>query len=141
MSHPPQPSDGELEELLNTDRDLTGAERRTLRALAAAGWEQLSSLLTQRSREAYDAADPQAFGKCVTAHLDIVQIRELICADAYHCPQCGQLLKDRRTPVASTILLERRRMAGLWKAVEEAGNDEQRRMAMHRFRTGMGLSS
>jgi hypothetical protein len=133
----PEPS---AHELLHADRELTHEERQRLRTMAAAGWSTIQSLMRGRAREVYSLAKPEDFGECVFQHMNIDQRAALVFADVYQCPVCGRLLKDRKTPVASSLLLERMRLRELWLAVESAEDDEQARgEAMRRFRSALGL--
>lgn len=140
-SQPPQPSESSDtgNELLHADRELTHEERQRLRTMAAAGWSTIQSLMRGRAREVYALASPQDFGECVFQHMNIDQRASLVFADIYQCPVCGRLLKDRRTPVASSLLLERMRLRDLWLQVEMAEDEDFRVEAMRRFRSALGL--
>jgi hypothetical protein len=137
---PPSPHepDDDLAELIEADRELTPAEQGRLKSLAGAGWAYVNRFFSGRSRETYAMAAPVDFAECVFDHMDIGQRAELITADVYSCPGCGRLLKDRKNPVASSILLERRRLRELWLDVE-AAPDDKRDKALERFRRALGL--
>ncbi len=135
MTHPHDRDDAEL---LSATRDLTPEEQSRLRRLSETGWKTVQTLLTLRSRASYSAADPEDFIECVQHHLTDSDRSDLRDADLYACPTCNRLLKDRRTPVASSVLLERTRLRKLWENVEQAPADAMPQ-ALDQFRRGLGL--
>jgi hypothetical protein len=138
MTHPPPEDADEVGRLLNTSKPLSSEEQRTLRTLAAAGWAQLNQVFSRKAKAAYAMAAPGDFGECVYVHMNVEQRAALVQADLYTCPVCNRLLKDRNTPVAASILLERGRLLELWLQVERA-NVEDREAALQSFRFGLGL--
>lgn len=135
----PSETDEQLKELIDTDRELTPEEQTRLRTLAAAGWAHINRFFAGKAVLAYTMATPADFADCVFGHMDVDARSLLINADVYTCPTCGRLLKDRRTPVASGILLERARLRRLWQDVENA-SDRSRDEAMARFTYALGIS-
>lgn len=137
MIHPaPEHDEGSL---LATDRQLTAEEMLKLRRLTDRTWLQFGQLIRDRAQDAYAVASTADFGRCVQEHLEPAGWAEMVVAEAYSCPVCGRLLKDRRSPsVASSILLERSRLAALWLQVEEA-EGQDRTDATARFRRALGL--
>lgn len=134
----PDPSvPAQIQELLDTDRELTPQEQQTLHTLAATGWAQVTRILARNADRAYATANPEELGHCLFAHMTIEQRAALTLADAYHCPSCGRLLKDRNNPVASAVMLERRRIGEKWSDVEQA-SPEHREDAMDAFLRSLG---
>lgn len=131
----------DLADLLNTDRELSDTERSRLLQLSATIWGDVTTLAAHQARAAYQVANAEQFTECVRHHMDGPQTLVLLNAEVYHCPRCGQLLKDRRTPVASSILLERSRLAALLTEAEDAPPGPERKRLWHRFRAALGLSS
>lgn len=124
--------------LLNADRELTASERKRLESLSKNGWLQVMALLAQRSKATYSVAGSQTFTRCVQMHLDDQDRDEMMDSDLYNCPVCETLLKDRGSPVASSILMERGRLRELWLDVEQAPHAEFD-MRLDRFRSALGL--
>lgn len=137
MIHPaPENDEGSL---LETDRPLTTEEMHRLRRLTDRTWLQFGQLIRDRAQDAYAVASSADFTRCVRQHLDPAGWAEMVVAEAYSCPVCGRLLKDRRPlAVASSILLERSRLAALWLQVEEA-EGQDKIDATARFRRALGL--
>ncbi len=127
-----------MHELLDADRELTEHERRRLRTLAATGWAHITGALRNRAHQTYSLAEAADFAECIFNHMSVDDRASMILADVYNCPGCSRLLKDRRTPVASGILVERERMRQLWLQVEQAPEGE-RQAAIDRFRSALGL--
>ncbi len=133
-----QKSTPDLHELVNADRELTDDERSRLRAASQAGWEDIGKFLASRARAAY-TADSDDFAECVFQHMDEDQRVIMVAADLYNCPECGRLLKDRKNPVASSILLERGRLREAWLRVEQARDSETAEQALVQFKKALGL--
>lgn len=137
MTHQPdQPDD--VAELLQADRELTPEEQSRLRRVGQAGWKGLQVFLSGRSRASYAVADEDDFTACVFQHMNLQDRNEMLAADVFFCPVCARLLKDRKNPVASSILLERRRVRELWLDVEQSP-PELMDAALDRFRRALGL--
>lgn len=128
----------DVSELLRTERELTAEEQERLRRVSHAGWRGIQSVLEGRSKTAYAEAAEEEFAKCVFGHMVPSERDTMIGADIYFCPVCNRLLKDRKTPVASSVLLERARVRELWLAVEKAGPDDVEK-AVEAFRRALGL--
>ena len=109
-----------------------------LELLSKHGWNQVMQLLAQRSKSAYNAAASEVFTRCVQQHMNDDDRSTMMAADVYVCPECETLLKDRKSPVASGILLERKRLAQLWLDVETASIRDFD-AAFDRFRRALGL--
>ena len=102
-------------------------------------WQDVAVTLAERSHATYAVAATDDFIRCVSEHMDHADRAEMVIAGVYECPQCARLLKDRQSPVATAVLLERQRLRELWIGVETATEAErERRMAY--FRRGLGLS-
>jgi hypothetical protein len=138
MNHPPDPDD--VAELLKADRELTPEEQSRMRRVAEAGWKGLQSLLNGRSKTTYSVASERDFTECVFEHMSPEQRDAMMSSDLYSCPVCERQLKNRNTPVASSILLERARLRQLWLDVEQAP-PEQMNEALDRFRRALGLAA
>lgn len=135
-----QPHHGDsVADLLTADRELSDQEMERLRLASKQEWATLSQMLRHKASATYAVADVADFEFCVTEHMDSADWAEMVVAGVFQCPTCSRLLKDRGTPVASAILLERRRVRDLWEAVEAAAPDS-RENAMTRFRRGLGLA-
>lgn len=131
--------DPDVVELLEADRELTEHERGQLQRLGQRGWVGLQALLHGRARAVYAVAAPEDFAFCTQSHMSESDRQEMIGAEVYQCPGCGRLLKDRKTGIATSILLERGRLRELWLDVEGA-HDEEYPSAMARFRRALGLA-
>lgn len=128
------------QDLLDADRELDEHERRHLMVAGAQAWEAVMRGLTVRARRTYSVAKPEEFRQCVSEHMDGVQRMVMVNSEVYHCAVCGRLLKDRGSPVASGILAERRRLAGLLADVEKTTNPDERTRAWRKFRAALGLT-
>jgi hypothetical protein len=128
-----------VEELLDTDRELTPPEQNRLRTLAATGWSYITERLQHRARDAYSSTEPGEFAECVFEHMGVTDRANMITADVFECPKCGRLLKDRHNTASSSILLERRRLRDLWVDVEVAEDGPAREHALADFRSALGL--
>lgn len=126
-------------EILGLERDLTVEEMLILRVHTDHVWAELTRRIDARISASYGVSAPEAFRDCLDAHLDQVQIIVMLLADVYNCPICGRLLKDRQSPVASAILMERQRVAGMLRDVETAPIGEERSRLWNRLRAGLGL--
>lgn len=136
MSQPSEvPCDGDL---LSVDRELTEHERRRLEMLGRRGWIQVMQLLALRAKASYNVAHSKVFTRCVQQHMDDCDRDAMIAAEVYTCPTCGTILKDRKSPVASSILLERGRLRAMWLDVEQA-KAEDFDEKLNRFRRALGL--
>jgi hypothetical protein len=135
--NPPDPDD--VGELLRTERTLTPEEQSTLARISTAGWKGIQAVLNGRSKAAYSVAAEEDFARCVFGHMLASERDTMIGADLYTCPVCERLLKDRKTPVASSILLERARVRELWLDVEKATTPDEIAEAAERFRRALGL--
>ncbi len=133
------PEASDIARLLETDRELTPAEMEQLRSASNSGWTGIAKILGERAQVAYSVVSRDDLADCLYAHMDGEDDQEMITADAYHCPVCGRLLKDRRNAAASGILLERQRIQQLWKQVE-ATKPEEFSEAVERFRRALGLT-
>jgi hypothetical protein len=129
----------DLEELLNVDRELSAEELDQVSRLGERTFAQVYRRLTGRARAVYAQASMEEFGECVSHHLDAAQRRALVHAEVFTCPYCHRLLKDRRTPVATAVELERGRVKDLWQQVETA-SPSTREAAFTRFRQALGLA-
>lgn len=141
MTIPPNDSrEPAIEELLTARRELTEFERERLQRYSAAAWETVSATIAARAHDTYMVASAQDFRECIGEHMTLVEQFDMVGADVFHCVVCGRLLKDRRTPLASSILLERRRLAAMLTEVEQAprGSRERARLWLV-FRAGLGL--
>jgi hypothetical protein len=132
----PTPDDSEL---LHAERELTITEMTRLRQLGEKTWLAMGRIIKHQAGLTYAMAEPADFSSCVQEHLTAIQRSAMVAANVFTCPECGLLLKDRGVPVATSILLERRRLAEMWMLVEQATDDEQRAEAARRFRTALGL--
>jgi hypothetical protein len=126
-------------DLLETDRDLDETELARLRLYGEGNWLQINRLLSQRAHAAYAAAPADVFRHCITLHMDEAARAQMIRAEAFHCPECGTLLKDRQSLAASAILTERQRLADLWTAVEESRDRPTYSERFRAFRAALGL--
>jgi hypothetical protein len=126
-----------LDELLLAERELTTDELTELRHLNERYWTYIQNDLNLRAHQTYAVAAPTDFRRCIVEHMSMSERIEMLDADVYTCPECHRLLKDRNTPVASAILLERRRIRELWQAAETApaGTGQE---AIARFRRAIG---
>ena len=126
------------EDLLEVDRELSPEEQGRLARIGRISWHQLLQMLVSRARTTYSVSEPEQFTICVREHLSHDQRADMVNADVYTCPQCSNLLKDRQTPVASGILLERMRLRELWLDVEQAPTSDFD-VRFDRFRRALGL--
>ncbi len=126
-------------EILGLERDLTVEEMLILRQHTDQVWSALTRQIDEKVSASYGVSTPEAFKHCIDTHLDQVQIIVMLLAEVYNCPFCGRLLKDRHSPVASAILMERQRVAGMLRDVETAPIGEERSRLWHRLRAGLGL--
>jgi hypothetical protein len=133
-----RPDASEIQQLLDKP-DLNEADKIRLTEYAEAEWGDILAALRSRSRNAYAVAEPNDFATCITQHMSTVEQIEMTRADVYHCPKCGRHIKDRRTPVASSVLVERRRLRQLYLAIEEAAAGEARDEATRRFIAALGV--
>lgn len=134
------PDDNEVvAELLDLERELTVEEMLVLRRHTDQVWASLTARIDAKVSASYGVSSPETFRQCLDEHLDQVQIIVMLLAEVYNCPLCGRLLKDRQSSVASAILLERRRVAGMLRDVETAPIGEERSRLWHRLRAGLGL--
>lgn len=122
--------------LLNAERELSTEEREKLRNLGDATWWRFYQTVTRRARSVYSTATPAQFAVCVSEHMSQQNRDALIGSETYTCPSCHQLLKDRRAPVATAILVERQRLQELWHDIENA-DDAERPSAIERFRQAL----
>lgn len=127
-----------LRELLETDRELTGEERAQLMSVGQQEWAAVHSTLITKAKAVYSVADHDSFNACVFQHMDANDRTAMVVAEVYECPGCGRLLKDRRSPVASSILLERKRLRTLWMNVEDA-DEAAMPTALRTFRRALGV--
>jgi hypothetical protein len=137
MSMPTDPPS--VQELLETQRELSETELARLRMWGERSWTQVNQLMSQRARAAYSVAPEGVFRHCVTFHMDDEARAQMMQAEAYSCSECGTLLKDRQNLAASAILGERRRLAELWKAVEESRDRATYSENYRAFRAALGL--
>lgn len=131
--------DDDVDELLNTPRELTQTEMDRLREATTKTWQDVAVTLAERAHATYSVAATDDFIQCVSEHMDHADRAEMVVAGVYTCPQCSRLLKDRQSPVAAAVLVERHRLRQLWLDVESASEEERPRL-MARFRRGLGLS-
>lgn len=124
--------------LLSAEHQLTDEERERLENLGGRGWLQVLELVNLRAKATYSVQDARTFALCVGQHMDDEDQADMIVAEVYNCPQCSTLLKDRKSSVASSILLERHRIAMLWLDVEQA-KFEEFDTKLDRFRRALGL--
>lgn len=136
MSQPSKKID--VAEILQTDRDLTPEELEALQNVADSAWRDLRSQLHDRARNVYAVASPGAFAECVQQHMGDEDRVDMVKADAYHCPECGRHLKDRRTPVAASVLVERRRLRDLYLLIDRTPEGPARERATRRFIAALG---
>lgn len=136
--NPPDPDD--VSDLLRTERELTPDEQARLAAISTAGWRGIQTLLNGRARASYSVAAEADFAKCVFGHMVPSERDTMIGAEIYFCPVCDRLLKDRKSPVASSVLLERARVRELWLEVEKAAPDDME-AAVDKFRRALGLDA
>lgn len=125
--------------LLLSEDDLSDDELEILAKHADTAWRDIRSQLRVRAAWTYGVADPADFAACVRHHMDPQQRIDMMAADAYWCPECGRHLKDRRTPVATSVMLERRRLRDLYRRVDEASDERGRTEALRRFIAALGL--
>jgi hypothetical protein len=131
---------GDVADLLSADRELSDEEMERLRQASSAQWATLKAMLRSRARDAYAVSAPEDFERCVSEHMGAPDWAEMVVSGVFQCPVCARPLKDRRrTPVATAILLERRRVRRLWQEVE-ASTPEQLDARMLVFRRALGLS-
>lgn len=128
-----------LNELLDADRDLTREEMNRLRVAGEEAWADVTEILVQGSRLTYRVASEEELRQCIQNHLDSTERIVMANAEAYHCWVCGRLLKDRNSPVASSILVERSRLAALFTDAETQPPGPERRRLWQRFRAALGL--
>ncbi len=133
------PTEADDQAPLEADRELTLQEQEKLKALGKRGWKQVLELLAQKAKETYGIAPPTVFTQCYAEHMSEDDHEDMVKAEVYTCPQCATLLKDRKSRVASGILLERKRIADLWLDVEQA-KFEDFDARFDRFRRALGLS-
>lgn len=132
--------DRNLAQLLRSDRELSQEEQEALRDLADQAWSDLRAELNSRAHNAYAIADPGDFATCVREHMDHDQRVEMTKADAFHCPGCGRHLKDRRTPLASSVLVERRRLRDLYLRIDRSPDGPTREQATRQFIAALGMA-
>ncbi len=131
--------DDDVAELLTTDRELTRQEMDRLRRVGKKHWSDLAQMVQDRARNAYSVADPEDFERCVTQHMSASDWGDMVVSGIFMCPVCARLLKDRQSPVATAVLLERTRVRKLWEEVERSSPEQlDARMAV--FRRALGLS-
>jgi hypothetical protein len=139
MTHLPDRPDS-VAELLEADRELTPDEQSRVRRIGEAGWMFLKVLLSSKAKASYSVADEDDFTDCAFNHMNSADREEMVASEVFFCPVCSRLLKDRKSPVASSILLERRRVRELWLDVEQSP-PELMDAALDRFRRALGLPS
>lgn len=127
-------------EVLNSDRELTPEEQEALHDVANEAWMDLRAELNSRARNVYAVSSPHEFAECVGQHMNDADRVEMTKAEAYHCPSCGRHLKDRRTPIASSILGERRRLRDLYMLIDRTPEGPDRERATRRFIAALGLA-
>jgi hypothetical protein len=131
----------QLAELLELERELTPEEQAILSRYSDEVWRTLTNDANSKVRAAYEVSDLSTFSNCMTVHMDQMATIDMVTSEVYHCPQCGRLLKDRRSPIASALLQERRRLAGMLTDVEDTQVDTPERASRWaRFRAALGLS-
>ncbi len=130
-----------VSELLEVDRDLTEEEENRLAAFAEKTWGEIQGSVASRARAAYSVAPEETFRSCVRDHMDLLAWNEMIGADVYTCPVCATLLKDRRTVVASAVLIERARIREMWKEYEAAEPGPVREGLRQRLSAALGGES
>lgn len=130
---------GDVADLLSADRELSEQEMQRLHQVGREQWATLKAMLRSRARDAYAVSAPEDFEHCVTEHMSAPDWAEMVVSGVFACPVCERPLKDRRTPVATAVLLERRRMRQLWQEVE-ASEPDQLDARMFVFRRALGLS-
>ena len=130
----------DLDDLLKADRELTDQEMQRLRDLTDQEWSLVHQQLFARARTTYSVVPPEEFGHCVQLHMQTIDYMEMVNSDAFCCPVCGKLLKDRGTPVAAALLSERKRLAELYVQADgsTAGSIEATRR-WNRLRAALGI--
>jgi len=89
------PTDDDVNNLLDLDRELTDTERATLMAAGLAAIRDSAAMAAERAHLTYGVAAPEDFADCVLNHLSEVARANLAANNMYTCPDCGRLLKDR----------------------------------------------
>lgn len=139
MNQPSKTNKIDLTDLLETDRELSAEELDVLQQVADGAWMTLRSELHDRAANVYGVAAPDEFTECVTQHMDLEARRAMAEAEVYSCPDCGRHLKDRRTPVASSVLGERRRLRDLYLCMDRASEGPDREKATRQFIAALGI--
>jgi hypothetical protein len=122
------------------EAELTPAQIQQTEALANQEFGGLLRGIRRRSHATYAVCAPHILHNCLSNHLDVVQTQDMIEAEVFHCPVCGNLLKDRRTKIATAIMLERQRLKELWQGVEDHIGDPDFHLHLDRFRAALGLA-